>query len=354
MKRKNLMKDLSAMILKFDNVSFTYKNDEVNAIKDLSFCVENKSFICIVGESGCGKTTFLKLLSGVLTPDKGHIYINNEDVTDLTVQSHDIAYVYQGLVLYPHMTVYENILQGLNGYGLSQEEKMEKVKKYIIQFGLENYINFKPRNLSYGQAQKVAICKALIREPSIMLLDEPLANIDIIQKRGIVNLLKKIYEKSKTTFIYVTHDIGEIEKIIDEVVIMEDGKFVQKGTAKEIRANPSTLKANYIINRGQINNLDVMATKGSIYLNGIAILENLQIEDGNYHLVIPYKAIHIANQGLKGAYYSTKLTQKGKLLITILIGEQKLNFITDSEEEYKEKDDIYISIDTTLIKFYKY
>ena len=327
------------MVLKINHVSFDYP-DGVSALRDINLEVPNKSFVVILGESGCGKTTLLKVIAGLLDPQQGQVIINDEDVTTFTTASRDLTMLFQEFSLIPHMTVYENVLMSLNGIKLTNEEKDKLVKAILEQFGLRHYINLKPRHLSVGQKQRVAICKSLIREPQLFLMDEPLASLDLSQKFRLKIELKNIFNNVPSSFIYVTHDYLDAEYLADYLVIMDKGKIIQTGTFKEIRDNPKTIKTATLINGGNINSFEVSVVSNQLKNDDFTLKNTAKHEQNKNILIIPYKSLVLKEDGpIKGEFMSSKLVN-GDQLITVKLPSGNMIYaqIQDDEIEFKEKD----------------
>lgn len=342
------------MILKLENIKYLYP-DGFEALCDVNAEIENKSFVVILGESGSGKTTLFRVITGISDPIEGSIFINDQDVTKATTSSRDLTMIFQNFVLYPHMTLYENVLTGLNGFGLSDEEQDVKTKQILTEFGLRDYLNFKPRHVSDGQKQRVAMCKALVREPSLFLMDEPLSNLDLPQRVRIKQELKQIYEKRNSTFIYITHELADAEMLSTVVWIMDRGRIVQTGTLEEIRKNPKTYKSFVLVNGGNINEFQVTYKGGYAYNQAFKMKLDKQKKDNNYTLCITNKDVVLDKNGpIKGTLLSTKITPQGFLLNAKLKDDSLLSCLIseDEEEEYEYKEGEEISFSFPESKTY--
>ena len=325
------------MMLKISDLSFEYP-DGVKALENINLEIRDKNLIVLLGESGCGKTTLVKLICGFLDPKAGHIILNDEDITNLTTASRDLTMVFQNIVLYPHMTIYENVMTSFNGIKLSEDEKDERVKNILTQFGLRNYLNFKPRNLSLGQKQRVAICKALVRKPALFILDEPLSNVDVPQKKAILKELKQLYEKMDSSYIYVTHDIEDAEYLSTYVVLLDKGKAAQTGRINDIKDNPNSLKVANLIYNGLINCIERSDTS--------PLSKLFESKKNSQTLCIPYKGIKIHDSGeFSGKFLSAKITPKGIQLSLRLENGDELSILVDEEEiPYKENDIVHFDV----------
>lgn len=322
------------MILELKNIKAIYSDGFV-ALENVSVALKNKSFVVILGSSGSGKTTLFKVITGLLDPIEGEVIINDKDVTNLLTESRDISMIFQNYVLYPHMTIYANVFMGLNGFNISNEEKDQRAKKILSEFGLRNYLNFKPRHLSDGQKQRVAMCKALVREPSIFLMDEPLSNLDLPQRVRIKKELKEIYERYDTSFVYITHELHDALMLATVVWIMERGRIIQTGTIEEIRNNPVSLKAFNLIYGGEINKTQGTLANGqlTIYDTTIAFTKN-DIASGNHTIAFTYKDAFLCKEGpIEGKVLTQKITPNGILTTIAVNNTDEISFYSDDEEE---------------------
>lgn len=225
--------------VKIKNLSRHFGN--VKAVKNVSLQIRDKDFCCLLGPSGCGKTTTLRLIAGLEISDAGEIYIGDKCVTNLPPQERDVAMVFQNYVLYPHMKVFDNMAYPLRARKVPKKEIKKKVKATAEILQIEHLLNRKPGQLSGGQAQRVAIGRAIVREPQVFLMDEPLANLDArlrIQMRGE---LKRLQKELGVTTIYVTHDQAEAMAMADEVVVMNDGKVQQDGPPEDVFNHPANV-----------------------------------------------------------------------------------------------------------------
>ncbi|RME93050.1 MAG: ABC transporter ATP-binding protein [Candidatus Hydrogenedentota bacterium] len=212
----------------------------VCAVNDVSLQICNGEFFSILGPSGCGKTTLLRIIAGLLPPDKGSVYLRGRCIDSVPAYRRDINTVFQNYALFPHMTVFDNIAFGLSVKKLQKKEIREKVLSAIDLVELEGLENRKPKQLSGGQQQRVALARALVNQPSVLLLDEPLGALDVKLRQLMQDELKKLQKKLRTTFIYVTHDQEEAISMSDRIAIMKDGRIEQVGTPIEIYSRPKT------------------------------------------------------------------------------------------------------------------
>lgn len=239
----NINREVEKMIaVEFEHVSKKFPKMGYPALDDVSIQIEEGAFVTILGSSGCGKTTLIKMVNRLYEPDKGHIRLFGEDIREQNPVElrRKIGYVIQQVGLFPHMTVEENILTLPKIFKWDKTKCQEKTAEMLRLVGLnpEEFRHRYPAQLSGGQQQRIGLARALIANPSLMILDEPFGAIDAINRESLQNELKRIHEQSQKTFLFVTHDIREALKLGTKVLIMNEGKILQFGTPKEILQNP--------------------------------------------------------------------------------------------------------------------
>ena len=219
----------------------------VVAVQAFNLEIQDKEFIVLVGPSGCGKSTTLRMVAGLEEITEGELFIDDKKVNDVAPKDRDIAMVFQNYALYPHMTVYDNLAFALKLRHMPKAEIEKKVKEAAEILDITEYLNRKPKALSGGQRQRVAIGRAIVRDPKVMLMDEPLSNLDAKLRNQMRAEIIKLRERIDTTFIYVTHDQTEAMTLGDRIVIMKDGFIQQIGTPQEVFRHPyNTFVAEFI------------------------------------------------------------------------------------------------------------
>lgn len=223
--------------------NLTKKFGKVIAVDDVSFVAEDKKFTTILGPSGCGKTTTLRVIAGFETPDEGESWIGDKLITNkkfmMPPEKRNIGMVFQSYAIWPHMNLFENVAFPLKIRKLPKEEIENKVKKTLELVKLEGFEKRYPDQISGGQQQRVALARALVYDPNILLLDEPLANLDVKLREVMRFELKELQLKTGVTTIYVTHDQTEAMALSDKIIVMKDGKIIQEGNPYEIYRNPA-------------------------------------------------------------------------------------------------------------------
>ena len=247
----------------------------VVAVQEFNLEIADKEFIVLVGPSGCGKSTTLRMVAGLEEITSGELYIDDRLVNDVAPKDRDIAMVFQNYALYPHMTVYDNIAFALKLRKTPKDEIDRKVKEAAEILDITQYLGRKPKALSGGQRQRVAIGRAIVRDPKVMLMDEPLSNLDAKLRNQMRAEIIRLRERIDTTFIYVTHDQTEAMTLGDRIVIMKDGFIQQIGTPQEVFHHPYNLFVAGFIGSPQMNmfNAKLLKENGkySVELDGYAV-----------------------------------------------------------------------------------
>ena len=241
------------------NLQITEKG--VVAVQEFNLDVQDKEFIVLVGPSGCGKSTTLRMIAGLEEITEGELYVGDRLVNDIAPKDRDIAMVFQNYALYPHMTVYDNMAFGLKLRHVPKAEIDQKVKEAAEILDITQYLGRKPKALSGGQRQRVAIGRAIVRDPKVMLMDEPLSNLDAKLRNQMRAEIIKLRSRIDTTFIYVTHDQTEAMTLGDRIVIMKDGFIQQIGTPQEVFSHPYNLFVAGFIGSPQMNFFDAKLVK---------------------------------------------------------------------------------------------
>lgn len=223
-------------MLEIRNISKIYPGF---ALEDISFQVDDGDYFILLGPSGAGKTQVLEILAGLVRPDHGDIFLDSREITGWKMQSRPFGLVFQDLAVFPHLTVGGNIQYGLQTKGLTRRERHEQVRKQADALEIGHLLDRMPSGLSGGELQRVALARTLIRNPRYLLLDEPLASLDIPLRQGLRSLLKKI-SMTGQTIIHVTHDYEEALVLGTQVAVMNNGKIIQSGPADEVFHHPGS------------------------------------------------------------------------------------------------------------------
>ncbi len=282
--------------------------------------VKDKEFLVLVGASGCGKSTILRMIAGLEEISGGEIFIGDKKVNKIAPKDRDIAFVFQSYALYPHMTVRENIAFGLKMRKFSEEVIDSKVQEAAEILNLSELLERKPKQLSGGQRQRVALGRAIVREPKVFLMDEPLSNLDAKLRVQMRCEIKKLHEKLQTTFIYVTHDQTEALTMGDRIVVLEKGVIQQVDTPDNIYKNPSNTFVAGFVGSPPMNFLEGTMLNDTLVIADIPITLNNEQKTAiaNRRKVI----IGIRPENMTGSEGEIKLVVKVDM--TEMLGSEKI------------------------------
>ena len=291
-------------IIELKNLCKSY--DELTILDNFSLNIKKNEFLTLLGPSGCGKTTTLKIIAGFEYADDGKVIFEGKDINNTPPYQRPVNTVFQKYALFPHMNIYENIAFGLRIKKLPKEEIDRKVKEMLKLVALEGYENRKVDSLSGGQQQRIAIARALVNEPKVLLLDEPLGALDLKLRQEMQIELKRMQQKLGITFIFVTHDQEEALAMSDEIFVMNKGKIVQSGTPVDIYDEPiNHFVADFV---GESNIVDgVMIEDNLVEFVG----KQFECVDGGMRLNEPVEVV------LRPEDLTITTPDKGKLVVTV-------------------------------------
>ena len=273
----------------------------VTAVNDFDFTLPDGKLVGLLGPSGCGKSTTLNLLCGLLKPTSGKIFFGDEDVTQLPAEHRGVGMVFQNYALYPHLTVRQNIrfpLENLRGKDkLSKPEMEQRVRDAAALVQLEELLDRKPSELSGGQQQRVAIARALVKTPRVLLLDEPLSNLDARLRLQTREEIRRIQRKTQVTTIFVTHDQEEAMSISDEIVVMKDGVVQQIGRPQEVYDSPVNLFVAKFLGTPPIHVFRGEVQNGQLLLGGAAVLAVPGVPEGPVTAAVRPEGFVLAENG---------------------------------------------------------
>lgn len=316
----------------------------VKAIDGVNLNVESRSFVVLLGPSGCGKTTTLRCIAGLEVPTDGKIYFDDRDVTGLSPSERNVGMVFQFYALYPHMSVLENITFPLRACRVPPKTIEEKVKEVVQIFQLKDLLKYKASILPPGDQQRVALARAVVRDPGVLLLDEPLSALDEKFREEMRSELGKLQKRLGITTIYVTHDQREAMALGDVIVVMRDGLILQVGSPQELYEHPNSIFVGNFLGTPGMNFVECRYEKGSLVLKGTSYRLKLERQDLIAHLV-PYEGREVI-MGIRPEYVHVdgKLKDGGLSLevvaiepagryrlIDFLIGEKVFRVRTDWE-----------------------
>ncbi len=278
--------------MKIDIKNLSKKYDDIEAVNNVSLNIKDGEMMVLLGPSGCGKSTLLRMIAGLIDVTNGNILFNDKDVTNLPSQKRNTAMVFQSYALFPHLNVFENIAFGLKARQFKRSEISKKVKEMLEIVELSGYGDRKIQELSGGQRQRVALARALIIKPDVLLLDEPLSNLDEKLRVNMRQNIKKLQREFKITSLYVTHDQEEAMSIADRITIMNDGNIMQIGDPNNIYYNPQNDFVASFVGQANLFKID----------NNLSIFgKKLDIDNTTDKLIlIRPENIFFSDQGIKG------------------------------------------------------
>ena len=249
------------MKVRIDNVTKKFGN--TTAVSNFSAELEDGHLICLLGPSGCGKSTLLNMLCGIIPVTQGKIYFDDKDVTKLPPDQRNIGMVFQNYALYPHMTVAQNIAFPLEVLKVKKDERKARVEEISKLVHVDNLLRRYPSELSGGQQQRVAIARAMVKKPQLLLMDEPLSNLDARLRLEMREEIRRIQKETGVTTVFVTHDQEEAMSISDSILLMKDGLLIQSGLCQELYVNPNSLFVAEFLGNPPANKLPVVECEQS-------------------------------------------------------------------------------------------
>jgi len=293
---------MKAASIEFNHVTKRY--GDVVAVRDVSFTIDAGTLVTLLGPSGCGKTTILRMIAGLEQPTEGHIRIGGDDVTDRSASERDVSMVFQSYALFPHMSVLENVRYGLDVSGMPKSDAAARARAALATVGLSALDARLPSELSGGQQQRVAVARALVLEPSVLLFDEPLSNLDARLRRQMREEIRELQQRLGLTVVYVTHDQSEAMAVSDRIIVMNRAVIAQQGAPRELYERPQDSfvagfmgDANRV--RGRLRRRDDVT--GDVELGPVTLaLPHRGLPDGEIEVAIRPEAIEMAPAGSPG------------------------------------------------------
>ncbi len=324
----------------------------VVAVRDVSLEVADGEFVVLLGPSGCGKTTVLRTVAGLETPDHGRVWIGGRDVTRLPPGRRDIGMVFQSYALFPHMRVFDNVAFGLRMRGVPEAEQRRRVQEVAELLQIADLLDRYPAQLSGGQRQRVAVARALVVRPQVLLMDEPLSNLDALLRLHMRAELKRLHREVGSTTVYVTHDQVEAMSLGDRVAVLRDGQVVQFGTPTEIYDHPADrfvgsflgnppmnfLRATVDPDDGRLRVEDAKFQAPPAYAQALA-------ERKGQGVLVGIRPEHVALEGglLRGEVLVVELLGAQKLL-TVRTGEHVLKVAVGSDRDARPGDRVNLDL----------
>jgi multiple sugar transport system ATP-binding protein len=323
---------------------------ETRAVDNMDLVIPSGKLVGLLGPSGCGKTTTLFMIAGLHKPTHGKIFFGDDDVTKLSSDKRGIGLVFQNYALYPHMTVRQNIMFPLENLKIEYNEAVARVNEMAKLVGIEDQLDKKPAQLSGGQQQRVAIARALVKKPRVLLLDEPLSNLDARLRLQTREEIKRIQKETGITTIFVTHDQEEAMSISDEIVVMNFGVEQQKDVPQKVYTNPHNLFVAKFLGNPPINVLRGEIKSNQLFIQGILIGEKVA-KDGTYDVGLRPEDFKIDEKvGISVEHPEVEITGRDTL-IRFMIGDIQLRALVDSET-YSTANQIRLTVRSNKIHLF--
>ena len=318
------------------------------ALKSVNFSIEQGDLVCLLGPSGCGKSTILNMIAGLLQPTGGDIQFKKSSVINTEPKDRNIGFVFQNYALYPHMTVLENIMFPLTvgEKKISKEEAKKVAEEYMQLTNIEELAEKKPGTLSGGQQQRVAITRALVQKPEVLLLDEPLSNLDARLRLKIREEIRRLVKEVGITTIFVTHDQEEALSISDKIILLNEGVIQQHDDPQNLYLEPNNLFVAKFIGNPIINILEVEIKDGVIYhsaftLQASELVESRfrkELEQGHYYLGLRPEDLVPSENGLFTVTVTAVELIGRERILHFTLGEQDIKSIVSVEHKIEEGD----------------
>jgi multiple sugar transport system ATP-binding protein len=289
------------MELRLENLTKVFTNktgQETRAVDNLDITIESGTLVALLGPSGCGKSTTLFMIAGLVKPTSGKIFFGEDDVTKLAPEKRGIGLVFQNYALYPHMTVFKNILFPLENMDVPRDEAFERVKEMANLVGIGELLDRKPSQLSGGQQQRVAIARALVKKPRVLLLDEPLSNLDARLRLQMREEIKRIQRETGITTIFVTHDQEEAMSISDKMVVLDFGKEQQYDAPQDMYNQPDNLFVARFLGNPPINAFEAEVKNKKLIINNKPFM-NVNVPDGLYDVGMRPENFRVHEKGFE-------------------------------------------------------
>ena len=329
------------MDIRIENLTKTYGN--FNAVDHMNLNIKDGELVGLLGPSGCGKSTTLFMLSGLTTPTAGKIFFGDKDVTNIAPEDREIGLVFQNYALYPHMTVEDNITFPLINRGVKKPEAKEMALEMAKVVKIDQLMNRKPGELSGGQQQRVAIARALVKKPQVLLLDEPLSNLDAKLRVETREEIRRIQQEVKITTIFVTHDQEEAMSISDRIAVMKEGVLQQYEVPQTMYLNLANIFVSRFLGTPEINNIEIDVKDGVITSGGVVLRKGVKLADGHYKAGVRPETFQLDQSGISLGVEGIRMTGRD-LLIFSKFGANTIRVLVHSYMQVSTGDKIEVSV----------
>ncbi|MEM9583516.1 MAG: ABC transporter ATP-binding protein [Pseudomonadota bacterium] len=324
-------------------------------VRDVDIDIADEEFLVLLGPSGCGKTTTMRMIAGLEDPSEGEILVDGEVMNEVDARDRDVAMVFQGYALYPNMTIYENIRFPLRMRNVPKGEHDALVRRAAEMVELTGFLDRKPGALSGGQRQRAALARAIVRQPQVFLMDEPLSNLDAKLRQAMRVQIKHIQRELRITTVYVTHDQIEAMTLADRIVIMQNGAIQQIGTPDEIYTDPANTFVASFIGAPPMNLIDGEVRNGTFRAEGVEVANINIARDGPIKLGIrPEDCLVVTSDAahhLSGEVYGVEPTGDMTFL-TLRLGEANMEIKADRDYRAELGNPEKVAFDTTRLYFF--
>ena len=337
------------MLVKIEHITKRFEN--MTAVNDFNMTFEDGKLVALLGPSGCGKSTMLNMLSGILPVTEGKIFFDDLDVTDMPPQDRGVGLVFQNYALYPHMSVLENIAFPLEIKKVPKAEREAKAREMAKLVHVDQFLERKPKQLSGGQQQRVAIARALIKNPKLLLLDEPLSNLDARLRLEMREEIRRIQLETGVTTIFVTHDQEEAMSICDKIVLMKDGFLQQVDGPQELYDDPANLFVANFLGNPPINNINGYIKDGKFVLedgSATIAIDNQNVREGQ-KVVMGIRAEAVMLSKDESSYdmeavIDQRYTMGKEELAFLKVGNQRIRVYLSSDYTYDVNERIFLNL----------
>ncbi|SCZ00958.1 ABC transporter ATP-binding protein [Alkaliphilus peptidifermentans] len=344
------------MKIKIRSLSKRFK--DVVAVDNLDIDIEDGELVTLLGPSGCGKSTTLFMIAGLINQDAGSIFFEDQKVDHLKTEERNIGMVFQNYALYPHLTVLRNILFPLEMMKVNKKDALTRAEEVLELLQIKDLVKRKPSQLSGGQQQRVAIARALVKKPKVLLMDEPLSNLDAKLRVETRDEIRKLQKQLSITTIFVTHDQDEAASISDKVLILNNGKLQQYGSPRDIYEKPSNLFTAKFMGSTPINIFDGTCTDKGIFIEEKIVIpyEEKSTNLYNSKVILAVRPENIIVSKKEDASFSGKVEQvdmKGKdNLVSFYMGDNIYRFFASPSDDIKPGDRVFLRFDKERIMLF--
>lgn len=327
------------MKVTLENISKNFGHTK--AVNNFSAVLPDGNLICLLGPSGCGKTTILNMLCGILNPTSGKIFFDNEDVTALPSDLRGIGMVFQNYALYPHMSVLENICFPLEVQKVPKKERKERAEEIARLVHVEELLSRFPGELSGGQQQRVAIARALVKKPKLLLMDEPLSNLDARLRLEMREEIRRIQIETGVTTVFVTHDQDEAMAISDNIILLKEGQLVQEGKCQDLYNNPANQFVADFLGNPPVNKIEITDELEKALKKTLPAISELK-KSHSLILAVRPEAFLFGKKGLEAKVFNISQMGKEQILTLSLYGNN-VRAILNTDDEFEDGQIINLS-----------